>query len=413
MKISHLTFLLFLSLISGFSHAIELSNADEKTLIHEANVALAQKDYATAFTKFATLAEHGISLAQFNLGAFYLNGQGVQKDEKLAFEWFQKSAAQGNSRALQVIENAAAKGNVYANSELKKLQDQTLAAQPQPQPQPQPQSQPQAQAQAQAQPEPKIQPREDSRTTENTLAFMDPTVAPRNKWGYGISADIFSNRISEPLPYSVTGITNTTTKSYGYTQPGVSAWMGYGDISVMASYRSGSGTVNAITPNTSSISKSFHNKDIEIDVRWLIRALSSNRAMPYVLAAYAQSSKSGTADELEFQDIYSQKDNLLLVGAGAIFPINEKAGIRVEAKLGPDSQKHSGSYVAGPGVTLSFNSYSYTTTSVFSGLAATMYYNVMEGLNAQLGARYEKYSGGTGYAYSVAGIYAKLGYSFK
>ncbi len=158
MKISQLTSLLFLSLISGFSHAIELSESEEKALVHDANFALAQQDYATAFTKFSTLSEHGVSSAQFNLGAFYLNGQGVQKDEKLAYEWFRKSAAQGNTRALQVIENAAARGNVYAQSELDILRNPAGAAQLQPQPQPQP----------------KIQPRNNTRRAKNTLLGTEP-----------------------------------------------------------------------------------------------------------------------------------------------------------------------------------------------------------------------------------------------
>ena len=157
MKISQFASLLLLSLISGFSHAIELSESEEKALVHDANTALAQQDYATAFAKFSTLSEHGVSSAQFNLGAFYLNGQGVQKDELLAFEWFQKSAAQGNSRALQVIENAAARGNIYARDELDILQDPTVAAQPSTSPQ--------------LQPQPTIQPQTNPRKTKNNVAL--------------------------------------------------------------------------------------------------------------------------------------------------------------------------------------------------------------------------------------------------
>lgn len=134
MKISQLTSLLCLLLISGFSHAIELSESEKNALIHDANTALTQHDYATAFTKFSTLSEHGVASAQFNLGAFYLNGQGVQKDEKIAFEWFRKSAAQGNARALQVIEKAAARGNIHAKNELAKLQSPAAVIQPQPEP---------------------------------------------------------------------------------------------------------------------------------------------------------------------------------------------------------------------------------------------------------------------------------------
>ena len=71
--------ILALLLICGATHASELSSADERTLIHDANVALSQQDYRTAFIKYSTLAEQGNAVAQFNLGVLYLNGQGVQK----------------------------------------------------------------------------------------------------------------------------------------------------------------------------------------------------------------------------------------------------------------------------------------------------------------------------------------------
>ena len=113
---------LALLLVSGYAQA------DDSSLAKEANAALAQKDYTTAFPKFTVLAEHGNATAQFNLGAFYLNGQGVPKDEKQAYEWFAKSAAQGNARALQILQNAAAKGNESAKNELNKIQPKPASA---------------------------------------------------------------------------------------------------------------------------------------------------------------------------------------------------------------------------------------------------------------------------------------------
>jgi hypothetical protein len=118
-KKSPATLCLALFLISGFAYA------DDNALVREANAALAQKDYSGAFSKFSVLAERGNAIAQFDLGAFYLNGQGVQRDEKQAYEWFTKSAAQGNATALQVINKAAAKGNENAKAALNKLQQQT------------------------------------------------------------------------------------------------------------------------------------------------------------------------------------------------------------------------------------------------------------------------------------------------
>ena len=140
---------LALSLVSGLAHA------DDTSLSREANAALVRKDYSTAFSKFSVLAQHGNATAQFNLGAFYINGQGVQKDEKQAFEWFAKSAAQGNARALQVLQNAAANGNENAKNELSKLQPQAASAP--------------AQAQAPSQPAPAVPAAPAAPADEKTL----------------------------------------------------------------------------------------------------------------------------------------------------------------------------------------------------------------------------------------------------
>ena len=44
-------------------------------------------------------AEQGDAEAKFVLGAFYLGGHGVPKDDALALQWFTKSAEQGNAEA--------------------------------------------------------------------------------------------------------------------------------------------------------------------------------------------------------------------------------------------------------------------------------------------------------------------------
>lgn len=90
--------------------------ADDDALAREGNAALAQKDYGTAFSVFSILARRGYPTAQYDVGVFYLNGQGVQRDEKQAFYWFRRSAAQGNALALQVLRNGEANGNGNATN---------------------------------------------------------------------------------------------------------------------------------------------------------------------------------------------------------------------------------------------------------------------------------------------------------
>lgn len=48
---------------------------------------------------------------QYNLGLLYLQGLGVTKDSKEAFEWLRKSAEQGNREAQNQL------GNMYFNGD--------------------------------------------------------------------------------------------------------------------------------------------------------------------------------------------------------------------------------------------------------------------------------------------------------
>jgi TPR repeat protein len=56
-------------------------------------------DYAAALREWQPLAEKGDANAQYNLGLFYNQGQGVPKDLAQATAWYRKAAEQGNSNA--------------------------------------------------------------------------------------------------------------------------------------------------------------------------------------------------------------------------------------------------------------------------------------------------------------------------
>lgn len=56
-------------------------------------------DYAAALREFKLLAEQGSSIAQFNLGRMYRNGEGVTKNYHEAFKWFTLSAENGDASA--------------------------------------------------------------------------------------------------------------------------------------------------------------------------------------------------------------------------------------------------------------------------------------------------------------------------
>ncbi len=58
-------------------------------------------DYATAFKLWLPLAEKGNAEAQYDIGVMYYEGRGVPRDYVyvFAYRWFNRAAAQGNSKA--------------------------------------------------------------------------------------------------------------------------------------------------------------------------------------------------------------------------------------------------------------------------------------------------------------------------
>ena len=62
-------------------------------------VYLSQKDFGNAAKWFMKAAEQGNVQAQTKLGALFLTGQGVPKDEEKAAIWFGKAAEKGDARA--------------------------------------------------------------------------------------------------------------------------------------------------------------------------------------------------------------------------------------------------------------------------------------------------------------------------
>ena len=67
------------------------SNAGQ---LEDGTAAMDRGDYQTAYKLLYPLAEQGNATAQDFVGTMYYEGRGVEKDEVLAFDWFQKSADQ-------------------------------------------------------------------------------------------------------------------------------------------------------------------------------------------------------------------------------------------------------------------------------------------------------------------------------
>jgi uncharacterized protein len=56
-------------------------------------------DYATALREWRHLAEQGHANAQYSLGAMYVGGRGVPKDDVEAIKWYRLAAEQGHADA--------------------------------------------------------------------------------------------------------------------------------------------------------------------------------------------------------------------------------------------------------------------------------------------------------------------------
>ncbi len=69
------------------------------------------KKYTEAVKKLQPAAEKGHKKAQYRIGRCYDKGRGVKEDDKKAFEWYSKSAAQNYAKAQYEV------GKCYKNGE--------------------------------------------------------------------------------------------------------------------------------------------------------------------------------------------------------------------------------------------------------------------------------------------------------
>lgn len=61
------------------------------------------KNYVKAQEWWEKAAAQGEPEAAYNLGVYYANGRGVQRDANKALEWFEKAAAQGHEGAKRIL----------------------------------------------------------------------------------------------------------------------------------------------------------------------------------------------------------------------------------------------------------------------------------------------------------------------
>ena len=59
----------------------------------------AEQEHEDALNRLMEMCERGIAVAQFNLGGMYQDGEGVPQDDEEAAKWYRKAAEQGHATA--------------------------------------------------------------------------------------------------------------------------------------------------------------------------------------------------------------------------------------------------------------------------------------------------------------------------
>ncbi len=246
------------------------------------------------------------------------------------------------------------------------------------------------------------------RVIEETLILKDPTVSARGKWVFGGALEGFYVH-GKYKSWNSTGVTDTGT--INAFKPGLNLFAGYGDVTVNYVYRSGKENVDLTNVSGFTHTNSEDQKENEITVRWLIRALSMTYFTPYVYAGYVDI-KSTDTDTITTPGLIwtisgspvatsTSEWKGTTVGIGGIIPVTASAGLRVDGGVNSTSA--------------TWNSYgrSNSGSGVGGRLTGTLYYNIAQGWNIQAGGRYEYLNGGNVGSKYRTGLFAMLGYSYK
>jgi hypothetical protein len=259
------------------------------------------------------------------------------------------------------------------------------------------------------------------RVIEETLVLKDPTVSATGKWVFGGAVE----ELYTHGPYWSTSSSGDGEKEHGTvsaSKPGINLFAGYGDFTINYSYRKGSLGVDLNhTPTATNQFNYTHNlsideKENEINLRWRLSGLDTPFLSPYVYLGYVDV-KSDYTDTLPVSSglvwtytcpncsrVSSSTTTYkgAMAGIGAIIPVSAKYGFRVDGGL----TGTNATWTRSDGATA-------TGSGVGGRLTGTMYYNIAQGWNAQLGGRFVLLNGGNLGYHNIAGVFVMLGYSYK
>jgi hypothetical protein len=248
------------------------------------------------------------------------------------------------------------------------------------------------------------------RTIEETLVVSDPTVAAAGKWKVGGALEYW-------LTHTEYDIVDTSGNKVGdsslnLNQTGFNVFGAYSNWTLQATQRSGKGDYTA-SEGGFTYSGPQKQTDQELTLRYLFPARTVS---PYVLVGYGKTevkqdftltappgstwSCTGNASVTQTTEYKGP-----LLGGGAIVPFSEKLGMRADLRLHwyKGSNHYSGTGCA-----------SSESSGLGYDMTVTGYWNIIAGLNAQIGGKATWLNGGSDVPqWFKWGLFGMLGYTIQ
>jgi len=260
------------------------------------------------------------------------------------------------------------------------------------------------------------------RTVEDTLVVSDPTVAAKGKWAVGGAVEYWKVNAKWDVEQPVSG-----TASLDFKQTGYNLFAGYGNWTAQATSRSGSGdysvegTASCCGRVTAGGPQDVKDTEFTLRYLWPTRSVS-----PYLLVGYTQTNIDATERILSAQipavwtctgstTLTSKTDYTgPLIGGGAVVPFSRSLGMRADLRL----KYYSGTYDVtnknAAGAARRDNLCHGESTGIGYDLTVTGYWNIVAGLNAQIGFKGQWLNAGEDVPdWFKLGYFGMLGYTFR
>lgn len=252
---------------------------------------------------------------------------------------------------------------------------------------------------------------EKPRVIEEELVLKDPTVSAAKKWVIGGSIEYWY--VGGDYEVIEDNVVIAEGEIDG-DMSGGNVFLGYGNWTLMGSHREGDWDVNLRRKDVPvEYTSKQDQEESEIRLRYLVRALSSRHFAPYIIFGYNEVNLKDTRTITTPGWIWTRNwTNVvvndytyesLMLGIGAVVPFNKYLGIRGDISAAFTDAE----------VTLDTGrTYSDDGTGYVAFL--TGYWNIIRGLNFQVGGKALHLDGGDQVgSYTKTGWFGMLGYSYK